>query len=116
MAEIDETLTVEYDPTNDVLRVLAVPYASDPIAVPTGGVFVLVSEGLDRVVGIVFPSYLPRIRMGLPEGSENVSDEALLQVSTSVMANIFPVLMRETAPLAKDAIAMWMAYAPRESD
>jgi len=110
MAEAPETLTVEYDSTNDVLRIMVIPRPEDAIAVfGTGSTTLLVSESYDRVVGMVLSPYLPGLREQLPPELASTPDETLLQISTAALVNVAPPLMQKCGPLAKDAIVSWLA-------
>ena len=114
MAEASEALTIDYDPTNDVLRVWTSPEPVDAIAVPGGVVTVLVSESLDRVVGMVFDSYLPNVKRRLAEaGVDPLPNEALLEIGRALLANVVPPMMEQCAPVAKDAVASWLNFVGR---
>jgi len=111
MAEAADALRIVYDDYNDVLRVFTTAEAVESIAVPGGDVTVLVSETLDRCVGLVFERYLPLIKRGLL--SDEVPDEAAIKLSMTMLESIIPPLLRGCAPIAKDRVANWLEFVDR---
>jgi hypothetical protein len=79
MDQTAETLRLDYDRENDVLRALFGDTAN-AIAIPRGDVTILVSEDLTRIVGVVFEDYagmLKRTQEGLKAPSPVDSDQLL---------------------------------------
>lgn len=102
-------MIVDYDAESDVLRVFFEPPTSDTIAHPTGGMTILVSSTLDRVVGIVFEHYagsLTRTRT-LSEMTDEAR-ERLFEETRSTIEGLAPVIAQSVGPVAKDRIAHWM--------
>lgn len=109
MAEANSPMIIDYDAESDVLRVFFEPPTPDTIAHSTGGMTVIVSSSLDRVVGIVFEHYAGAITK-----TRNLSEltdkdrEQLFETSRGMIEGLAPVIAQSVGPVAKDRIAHWM--------
>jgi hypothetical protein len=111
MAESPEALSVNYDSTNDVLYVMTSNEECDPIAVPgPENTTILITEDLDRVVGIVIEHFLPTLRAQLPESLRKQDDELLVRVSMGMVQTLLIPVLRHYGPPAKDQVARWLEF------
>lgn len=101
-----EAVRILYDASTDVLRVFTTPEPVESIAVPGPSVTVLVSENLDRVVGIVFEHFASTMSANLSPASRD-DPERLFREARGTIENLIPPLLESLAPQAKDRVAEW---------
>lgn len=114
MAEESGPLKIDYDRVNDVLRILAED-VGEAIAVPSEHTTVLVSDSLDRCIGLVFESYLAGLKGSLSRAISDLGDDFVLEVALNAVESVAEPLMSQCAPTAKDAVARWLEIAPPAS-
>lgn len=107
MAAAHDPVILDYDAENDVLRAFVEKPSADALAVPRGGVTVIVTEDLDRPIGIVVEPFLAR-----HPAAENLRDAtaraAYFQGERHHLSVVMSLLIQSVAPLAKDDAARWM--------
>ncbi len=108
MAETDETLIVDYDADSDVLRVFVETPTADAVAVPTSGaITVLVSESLDRTIGVVFEHFVGMLKKTRTMWATEAERQKIFEESRETIISLIPAMLPSMGLQAKDSAARW---------